>query len=84
MADKGIKVVTTSIYINAPSWLEIPNGNTSYFELSKNATKENVDLFLLSLFIYNDIPLSDNSNDSILNMYHHFSTKNGVALVCKI
>jgi len=80
MGDKGIKAVSTSIYINAPSWLEIPNGNTSYFELSKNATKENVDLFLFSLFIYNDIPLSDNSSSSISNMCYHFNTTNGVAL----
>ena len=65
--NKGIKVVSTSIFDNPPSWLEIPNCNKDYLVLNKEAIRQDVDLFLLGLFEYNDIPFSEDSKASIHN-----------------
>jgi len=66
--NKGIKLVSTSIYINPPSWLEIPNYDEDYLVLDKDVTREEVDLFLLGLFIYNYIPFTEDSEASIQNL----------------
>ena len=66
---KGIKPVSTSLYINPPSWLESPNNIEDYLVLDENATMQDVNLFLLGLFIYNDIPFSEDSKISIQNLY---------------
>ena len=77
---KGIKPVSTSIYINPPAWLKISAKNYDYLVLDKDATKHDVDLFLFSLFIYNNISFTDDPKLSILNLYNEISKNDGIVL----
>ena len=70
--------MSTSIYINPPSWLESPNNTEEYLVLDENATMQDVNLFSLGLFIYNDIPFSEDSKISIQNLYRNLSDPDGV------
>ena len=80
MNNKGIKPVSTSIYTNSPAWLDISTNNYDYLALDKDATKKDVDLFLFSLFIYNNIPFTAEAKSSILNLYNDLVNDDGFVL----
>ncbi|QQO10571.1 hypothetical protein [Breznakiella homolactica] len=71
MNGKNIKIISNSIYCNAPNWLNISN-NKEYIILSKSTTKQEIDLFLFSLFVYNNISFTDNPKKSFQNLINGF------------
>jgi len=77
--NKGIKPVSTSIFVTPPSWLEISDYNKDYLVLNKDVIRNEVDLFLLGLFEYNDIPFVEDSKASIQNLYNRLTT-DGIVL----
>ena len=71
MLTKGVNIISNSIYINAPDWLSIPD-NRSYIILNKDTPRQDVDLFIFGLFVYNEIPLTDNSKESLRHLQNRF------------
>lgn len=67
MGDKGIKAISNSIFVNSPDWLDISE-NSKYIVLSKETMKSEIDLFVFSLFVYNDVPFNENPSDSLQNL----------------
>jgi len=71
---KGIKIISNAIYIGAPGWLCISD-NKEFILLDGNTTKQEVDLFLFGIFIYNSsICITDNSSESLQNLLDAFNS----------
>ncbi len=74
MNNKGTKAISNSIHFKTPRWLKkFDTRNIDYIELSKNASKKEIDLFLIGLFGYNSVDFGTNPQIGFRNLIYEFN-----------